>query len=77
MARLTNFPAKLDLVMKALSFSRGRLAADLGVDKSVVARWATGAVSPSDHNLAALTDPGGQQESPASRCSTGIARSRP
>jgi len=55
MARLTNFPAKLDLVMKALSLSRGRLAADLGVDKSVVARWATGAVSPSDHNLAALT----------------------
>jgi len=55
MGRLTNFPAKLDLVMKALSFSRGRLAADLGVDKSVVARWATGAVSPSGHNLAALT----------------------
>ena len=55
MGRLTNFPAKLDLVMKALSFSRGRLAADLGVDKSVVARWATGAVSPSEHNLAALT----------------------
>jgi hypothetical protein len=41
--------------MKALSFSRGRLAADLGVDKSVVARWATGAVSPSEHNLVALT----------------------
>lgn len=56
MGRLTNFPAKLDLVMKALSFSRGRLAADLGVDKSVVARWATGAVSPSEHNLAALTN---------------------
>jgi len=55
MGRLTDFPAKLDLVMKALSFSRGRLAADLGVDKSVVARWATGAVRPSEHNLAALT----------------------
>ena len=55
MGRLTNFPAKLDVVMKALSLSRGRLAADLGVDKSVVARWATGAVSPSEHNLAALT----------------------
>lgn len=41
--------------MKALSLSRGRLAADLGVDKSVVARWATGVVSPSGHNLAALT----------------------
>lgn len=55
MGRLIDFPTKLELVMKALSFSRGRLAADLGVDKSVVARWATGAVSPSEHNLAALT----------------------
>ena len=55
MGRPTNLPAKLDVVMKALSLSRGRLAADLGVDKSVVARWATGAVSPSEHNLAALT----------------------
>mgnify|MGYP000007444798 CR=1 FL=1 len=34
---------------------RGRLAADLGVDKSVVGRWATGAVRPSDHNLSRLT----------------------
>lgn len=55
MGRPNSFPAKLDVVMKALSLSRGRLAADLGVDKSVVARWATGAVSPSEHNLAALT----------------------
>lgn len=55
MGRPNNFPAKLDVVMKALSLSRGRLAADLGVDKSVVARWATGVVSPSGHNLAALT----------------------
>lgn len=55
MGRPNNFPAKLDVVMKALSLSRGRLAADLGVDKSVVARWATGAVSPSEHNLAVLT----------------------
>ncbi len=55
MGRPTNFPGKLETVMKALSFSRGRLAADLGVDKSVIARWATGAVSPSEHNLAALT----------------------
>lgn len=62
MGRLTNFPAKLELVMKALSFSRGRLAADLGVDKSVVARWATGAVSPSEHNLAALTALIGQKK---------------
>ncbi len=35
--------------------SRGRLAADLGVDKSVVGRWVTGAASPSEHNLTLLT----------------------
>ena len=49
------FAAKLDLVLKALSMSRGGLAADLGVDKSVVSRWMTGAVVPSEHNLAHLT----------------------
>lgn len=49
------FSAKFSLVLKALSISRGRLAADLGVDKSVVGRWATGAVKPSDHNLSRLT----------------------
>jgi len=49
------FSAKFALVLKALSLSRGRLAADLEVDKSVVGRWATGAVKPSDHNLSRLT----------------------
>ena len=49
------FAAKLDLVLKTLSMSRGRLAADLGVDKSLVGRWASGAVTPSAHNLANLT----------------------
>ena len=49
------FSAKLELVLKALSISRGRLAADLGVDKSVVGRWVTGAVKPSSHNLSGLT----------------------
>jgi len=41
--------------LKALSMSRGRLAADLGVDKSLVGRWASGAVTPSAHNLENLT----------------------
>lgn len=50
-----SFAAKFALVLKALSLSRGRLAADLGVDKSVVGRWVTGAVKPSDHNLSRLT----------------------
>lgn len=51
----TAFSEKLDLVLKALSMSRGRLAADLGVDKSLVGRWASGAVTPSAHNLENLT----------------------
>src|SRR5437868_2451790 len=51
----TPFSEKLDLVLKALSMSRGRLAADLGVDKSLVGRWASGAVTPSAHNLENLT----------------------
>src|ERR1700751_5269963 len=50
-----SFAAKFALVLKALSISRGRLAADLGVDKSVVGRWVTGAVKPSSHNLSSLT----------------------
>ncbi|MDQ0466363.1 transcriptional regulator with XRE-family HTH domain [Caulobacter ginsengisoli] len=47
--------AKLELVLKALNMSRGRLAADLGVDKSLVGRWVSGAYIPSGHNLARLT----------------------
>lgn len=50
-----HFGAKLGLALKALSMSRGRLAADLGVDKSLVGRWASGAVTPSEHNLSNLT----------------------
>lgn len=49
------FADKLSLVLKALSVSRGRLAADLAVDKSLVGRWCNGQVSPSAHNCARLT----------------------
>lgn len=49
------FADKLSLVLKALSISRGRLAADIGVDKSLVGRWCNGQVSPSAHNCARLT----------------------
>jgi len=52
---MSEFSDKFTLALKALSLSRGRLSADLGVDKSVVGRWATGAVTPSGHNLARLT----------------------
>lgn len=49
------FCEKLSLVLKLLSLSRGRLAADLGVHKSIVGRWVTGSVNPSTHNLSQLS----------------------
>lgn len=50
------FPSRLLLVLKALSLSRGRLAAELAVDKSVVSRWLSGRQAPSGENLANLTN---------------------
>ena len=50
-----DFPSRLLLVLKALSLSRGRLAAELAVDKSVVGRWLSGGQAPSSENLAKLT----------------------
>lgn len=50
-----DFAARLGLVLKALSISGGRLAADVGVDKSLVSRWCAGSVKPSAHNLSRLT----------------------
>lgn len=47
--------AKIDLVLKALTLSRGRLAAELAVNKSMVSRWLSGTVVPSAHNLSQLT----------------------
>jgi hypothetical protein len=49
------FAARFALVLKALSLTRGRCAAELGVDKSLVGRWASGAVQPSSYNLDRLT----------------------
>ena len=50
-----DFAARLDFVLKALSIGRGRLAADLGVDKSLVTRWLGGTIRPSGHNLERLS----------------------
>lgn len=49
------FPDKLLLALKALSISRGRLSAELAVDKSVISRWLSGRQTPSGENLANLT----------------------
>lgn len=53
--QVEEFAAKLVLTLKILSMSRGRCAAELGVSKSLVSRWASGAVTPSPHNLERLT----------------------
>jgi transcriptional regulator with XRE-family HTH domain len=53
---MADFPTRLRLVMKALSLSRGRLAAELRLDKSVISRWLSGQNAPSGHNLANLTE---------------------
>jgi transcriptional regulator with XRE-family HTH domain len=50
------FPERLTFVLKALSMSRGRLASEVGVDKSLVGRWCSGVVTPSSPNLARLTE---------------------
>jgi hypothetical protein len=49
-----DFPAKLALVLKVLSLGRGRLASELRVDKSVVARWLSGVHAPTGNNLSNL-----------------------
>jgi transcriptional regulator with XRE-family HTH domain len=49
------FSDKFTLILKILSMSRAGVAAALGVNKSVVARWASGATVPSSHNLAQLS----------------------
>jgi len=49
------FSEKLAFVLKALSKSRARMAADLGMNKSVIGRWVAGSVKPSAHNLSRLS----------------------
>jgi TolB-like protein/Tfp pilus assembly protein PilF len=56
MPTVAAFAHKFGLVLKACNLSRGRLAQAVGVDKSVVSRWASGVQAPTDHNLALLTE---------------------
>jgi transcriptional regulator with XRE-family HTH domain len=56
MAAIADFAHKFGLVLKACNLSRGRLAQTVGVDKSVVSRWASGVQAPTDHNLTLLTE---------------------
>src|SRR5688572_23828161 len=49
------FAAKFRLVLRALNLSRGQIASAVAVDKSLVGRWASGSVTPSEYNLARLS----------------------
>ena len=49
------FAPRFALALQALGLSRGRAASQLNVDKSLVGRWASGSVRPSEHNLAEVT----------------------
>ncbi len=51
---IADFADKLTLALGRANLSRAALARQVGVDKSVVARWASGALHPADHSLAAL-----------------------
>jgi transcriptional regulator with XRE-family HTH domain len=52
---IDDFSVKLGLVAKRLNWSAGKLAQQVGVDKSVVARWLNGDSRPSAHSLMRLT----------------------
>lgn len=52
----SDFARNFGVVLKAINLSRSRLAQTVGVDKSVVSRWASGVQIPSDHNLSLLTE---------------------
>ncbi|MCT2557985.1 hypothetical protein N0B51_03220 [Tsuneonella sp. YG55] len=55
MDHVGEFAGKLGVALKATSLSRVAVAQALGVDKSLVGRWLSGAVHPTEHNLARLT----------------------
>jgi TolB-like protein len=52
---VSDFAPKLGLVLKTFNLSRGRIAQLVGINKSAVSRWASGAQLPTDHNLVQLT----------------------
>jgi adenylate cyclase len=47
---------KICLALEVLNYSRVRCARELGVHKSMVARWVTGKAHPTEHNLTRLTE---------------------
>ncbi len=52
---IVEFAPRFSLALQAMGLSRGRAASQLNVDKSLVSRWASGSVRPSEHNLVGIT----------------------
>lgn len=50
-----DFSQKFRLALETLNWSRTRCAHELGVNKSVVSRWASGRTTPTEHNLTRFT----------------------
>ena len=48
---IDQFPTKLKRAMDRVNLSRAQLAQAVGADKSVIARWLSGAINPADHSL--------------------------
>lgn len=55
-ARTDHFAEKLALALERAQMSRAAVAREVGIDKSVVARWVAGHVHPTEHSLIALTE---------------------
>lgn len=55
-ARTDHFAEKLALALERAQMSRAAVAREVGIDKSVVARWVAGQVHPTEHSLIALTE---------------------
>jgi transcriptional regulator with XRE-family HTH domain len=50
------FAVRLDLALRVLNISRVRLAASVGVDKSLVSRWVSGKTRPTSHNVTRISE---------------------
>ena len=55
MEHISDLATKLDVALKALTLSRVELSHRLAVDKSLVGRWLSGSVHPTEHNLTRVT----------------------
>jgi transcriptional regulator with XRE-family HTH domain len=53
---IADFAAKLDLICKRLNWSRGKLAQEVAIDKSLAGRWVNGVSRPTGNTLMRLNE---------------------